>query len=322
MLIKIRNHEIEVDVPEEISIIDWKKPKPKVDELVACSPFREERHPSFSINLETGLWKDFGSDSDTWKQGNLIQLLAWHQNVSYEEIEEYLLEKYNVVINEVEGLELNINLQLENKKPKVFTREELAPYLFRKKSYLLNRGVSEEIQKKFIVGYDKKSNAVAFFWLDAFTGQVVNVKFRSTKGKQFYYIRGGQPIRNHIFGLYQAIKEESKKVYIVESEIDALYLWSMGIPAVALGGSYLSPAQKRLLLLSGIETFVIATDADNAGKRIKESLKKELSGMVELFEVTLPDYAKDINDVKQEDMKKVTDSEEPITLHMNLQLKV
>ena len=319
-MIKIRGHEIEINVLEEIEGFDWKKPKIKVDEMVACSPFREERHPSFSINLDNGMWFDFGSDSDIWKKGNLIHLLSFFHNVSYEEIEDYLLEKYNIVINEVEGLDLNINIQLEKEKPKTFTRKELKPYLFRKKSYLLNRGVSEEIQKKFIVGYDRNSDAVAFLWLDAFTGHVVTVKFRSTRGKQFYYIEGGQQVRKHVFGLYHTIREKCKKVYIVESEIDALYLWSNGIPAIALGGSYLSPAQKRLLLLSGIESFVIASDNDNAGTRLKESIIKELSGFCELLEITFPNYANDINDVKQEDIKKVTDSEEPITLKLNLQL--
>src|SRR5699024_1935235 len=122
------------------------------------SPFRDERKPSFYINLDTGLWVDHGAETDSWKKGNIISLLSFLNNVSYEETEDYLLEKYNVVVTEVEGLELNINIQMEEKKPKFFTAQDLKPYLFRKKSYLLNRGVSEEIQKKFVVGYDKKSD--------------------------------------------------------------------------------------------------------------------------------------------------------------------
>ncbi len=315
---KIRNHEIEIDVAEEIEGFDWQKAETHGDEYKACSPFRDERNPSFYINLETGLWVDHGASEDYWKKGNLISLLSFLQNVTYEEIEDYLLEKYNVVITDVEEKELKINIQLGEAPPKVFTREELAPYLYRNKTYLLNRGVSEETQKKFVVGYDRTSKAIALLWLDSITGKVVNVKFRSIKGKQFYYIRGGQPVSNHVFGLYQAIKAGAKKLYIVESEIDALYLWSNGIPASALGGSNLSPMQKRRLLLSGIESFVIATDNDGAGERIKEALKQELNGQAEVLEVALPEYANDINDVKQEDIKKVTDSEEPVTLQMNL----
>lgn len=316
---KIRGHSIDVDVAEEIEPFGWEKYETHGDEFQACSPFRDERKPSFYINLESGLWVDHGADSDSWKKGNLISLLSYMNNVSYEETEDYLLEKYNVVINEVEGLTLNMNLQLGEDKPKVFTRDELKPYLFRRKDYLLNRGVSEEIQKKFVVGYDKAQKAVAFFWLDSMTGEVVTIKFRSTKGKQFYYIRGGQPVRNHVFGLYQAIQGDYKKVYIVESEIDALYLWSNNIPAVALGGSYLSPKQKRRLFLSGIKSFVIATDNDSAGNRIRKSLIKELNGQVQLLQVDLPEYAKDINDVQQTDLKTVVYSEKQIEIKIDLQ---
>lgn len=316
----IREHEIEVDVLEELDLFEWEKVRKHGAEFQACSPFRNERKPSFYINLETGMWIDHGAEDETWKKGNLISLLSFLHNISYEETETMLLERYNVIIDDVEGMELNINIQMDDVPPKTFTRDELKDYLFRNKAYLLSRGVSEEVQKQFIVGYDKKSKAVAFFWMDAFTGKVVNVKFRSTKGKQFYYIRGGQPVSKHVFGLYQVIQNKCGKAYIVESEIDAMYLWSMGIPAIALGGSYLSADQKRKLLLSGVETFVIATDADKAGERIKASLIKELAGHVELLKVTLPDYAKDINEVKPEDIKKVTDSEEPITLKVNLTL--
>jgi DNA primase len=315
----IREHDIDIDVMEELEAFEWRNAKPvHGDEFQACSPFRDERKPSFYINIDTGLWTDHGAEDDAWKKGNLISLLSFMENISYEEVEERLLEKYGKIITDVEGMELNINIQMGEAPPRIFTKDELKPYLIRKKEYLLSRGISEAIQKKFIIGFNKQSNAIAFFWLDAFTGKVVNVKFRSTKGKQFFYERGGQPISKHVFGLYQVIKDGCKKVYIVESETDALYLWTYGIPAVALGGSYLSAEQKRKLLLSGVESFVLATDNDKAGRRIRASLEEELAGFVKLLEVTIPDYAKDVNEVKPEDIKKVTDSEEPITLKMNL----
>lgn len=322
-MIKVRGIELDVDVLEELNEFEWKKSRVVGDEFEACSPFREENRPSFYVNIHTGLFKDFGAEDENWKQGNFISLLSYLHNISYEEAENYLLEKYRVVIDDVEGLELKINLQMDKKEEeKYFTREELKPFLFRKKDYLLKRGISEEIQKKFVVGYWKERKAVAFFWLDAFAGKVVNVKFRSIKGKQFFYIRGGQPVRKHVFGLYHVIKEGHKKAWIVESEIDALYLWSMGIPAVALGGSHLSKEQKRKLLLSGVETFVIATDADKAGIRIKESIIKELGVLVELEEVELPDYAKDVNEVKPEDMLKVIESVKPVNIKINLHYNV
>jgi DNA primase len=51
-------------------------------------------------------------------------------------------------------------------------------------------------------------------------------------------------------------------VYVVESEIDCLYLWSHGKPAIALGGSNMSQVQRQLILRSPIKTLVLSTDND------------------------------------------------------------
>lgn len=295
---KIRDYEIDIDVFDEISNYEWKNGRRKGEEFICCSPFRDEQHPSFSINLETGLWIDFGSDDDYWKKGNFTKLIAFLENISPEEAEEMLLDSYGLVVDDTDSLELNINIQMES-EAKYFSKDELRPYLFRNREYLLKRGISDEIMKLFVVGYDKEKEAVAFFWMDAKTGKVAAIKFRSIKGKQFYYMEGGQPVRNHIFGLYQVMQRKYKEVFIVESEIDALYLWSLPtpIPAIALGGSNFSEKQKQLLLMSGIESLVIATDNDSAGYRIKMQLIRELGGHFNLKQLCLPPYAKDVNDV-------------------------
>jgi DNA primase len=311
---RIRNLEVDVDIYEELMNYSWNHGDRKGDEFVCCSPFREEQHPSFSINLETGLWIDFGSQDEYWKKGSFIKLLAFLENISYEEAEEMLLDAYGIHFDDEEELVLNINIQELEAKPKEFTREELKPYLFRNKQYLLKRGISEEIMKKFVVGYDKEKQAVAFFWRDNKTGKVVTVKFRSTKGKQFYYIDGGQPVKNHIFGLYEVKQGGYKEVFIVESEIDALYLWSIGVPAIALGGSNLSEAQRRLLLLSGIETMVLAVDNDKAGYKIKQQLIKELSGYLNIKELYIPPYAKDVNDLSKHELLNYVENIEDVEM--------
>lgn len=40
------------------------------DELLMCSPLREDHNPSFSVNLEKGCWNDFA----TGKSGTLTEL--------------------------------------------------------------------------------------------------------------------------------------------------------------------------------------------------------------------------------------------------------
>ena len=314
-MMKIRDYEIDIDIYDIISAYEWRKGRRKGDEFICCSPFRDEQHPSFSINLDTGLWIDFGSDDDFWKKGNLIKLLAYLENCSMEEIETTYLELYGLMVSDADSLELSINIQ-ETGPAKTFSREELKPYLYRYRPYLLKRGITDEIMKKFVVGYDKETQAVAFFWMDADTGKVVAVKFRSIKSKQFYYLDGGQEVRNHLFGLYQLKQEGHKIAYIVESEIDALYLWSLGVPAVALGGSTLSENQRRLLLLSGIETLVIATDNDKAGYRIAREICRELGGHLTLKKLYIPPYAKDVNDLAPNELLNYVNHLEDIPLQM------
>jgi DNA primase len=311
---KIRGIEVDVDILEELNRFSWKKARVRGDEFLACSPFREERHPSFSVNLQTGLFIDFGNPDEFWRKGNFIKLLAFLENITFEEAEEMLLESYGINLDTADSLELSLNLELEKPKPKIFTVDELRPYLYRHKSYLLRRGISEEIMKKFVVGYDKEQQAVAFFWQDAKTGKVVNVKFRSIKGKQFYYIEGGQPIRHHIFALYHVIKEGHKEVFIVESEIDALYLWTHGYPAIAIGGSNLTEEQKELLLMSGIETLILATDNDTVGRSIRKSIIKNLGGYMNLKNFPFPEHAKDVNDLTPEELHRCVKEIEDVNI--------
>lgn len=297
----VRGIEIPVDVAEEIGRFNWDRGKHKGAEFVCCSPFRDEKHPSFSINLETGLWIDFGSYNDSWKKGNLVRLLSFLENVSEEEVEDALLAAYGIAVDSADDRPLVLNLQ-EPEAPKTFNRLDLQPYLHRKTGYLESRGISKETQATFVIGYDQEQDAVAFFWRDAFTGKVVNVKFRSVKGKQFYYIKGGQQVKNHLFGLYNVIQENHQHIFAVESEIDCMYLWEHGIPAVAIGGSYLSTVQAALLKRSGVESLVIATDNDEAGNRLREQIKRDLSGTLIIKDLQLPE-GYDVNDLTPNELR-------------------
>lgn len=313
-MIKIRGHELDIDVYEEISNYEWERGSRKGEEYVCCSPFRDETNPSFSINLDTGLWIDFGSTDDYWKRGNLVKLISFLENVTFEEAEDMLLEAYGIAVDKFEDEELIINIQTKKQPPKTFTKEELKPYLFRNKSYLARRGISEEVMKEFVVGYDKEKEAVAFFWRDWKTGKVVNAKFRSINSKVFYYLKNGQQIRNHLFGLYNVIKGGYKEVYLVESEIDCLYLWTLGLPAIAIGGSNFTEEQKRKLLLSGIETLVLATDRDKVGFTIRKQIIRELGGMLHLKELFIPPYAKDVNDLNKHELLNCVETVEKYKL--------
>jgi DNA primase len=299
------DYELPVDILEELNNFDWYRATVKTGEMVACSPFREERSPSFSINLDTGLWIDFGSD-DLYSKGNLILLLSYLRNETPYEVEDYLLDKYGIDLSDVDKLTLDFNLSFETKTETIISLEEYKQYAFRS-PYLASRGISEKTQRAFKVGYDRASKAVAFAWQDI-KGNIINVKFRSTKSKKFFYYPTGQALRNHIYGMYFIYKLNCETAYLVESEIDALYLWSNGYPAIALGGSKISDKRKQLILRSPIKKLILATDNDAVGREIREKVTNMFIGYKDVHEVTLPDNVKDVNDLPPEQLKVVVEN--------------
>lgn len=249
--------------------------KVTADKLISCSPFREERHPSFAVNLENGTWIDSGSISSNSK-GNLIQLLALLREETTEETADHLLDSYSLLRRDTDGLMLDMSFLDKKKNDRVFTTKELQKYAFRH-VYLEGRGISEKTQRLFRIGYDKHNAAVVMPWADVY-GNIVNIKFRSIRHKQFWYAAEGQPVSNHLYGLYQYNQQDKRTLWIVESEIDCMKLWTLDIPAVALGTAHLSRRQKKLLLNCSAETLVISTDNDKAGRDCCRQLSEELAG--------------------------------------------
>lgn len=304
-------YELPVDVLEELNYYDWHRARVKPEEMVACSPFRDEGSPSFSINLETGLWIDFGSH-DNYSKGNLINLLSFLRNETPSEVEDYLLEKYGIDLSDTDKLELNIDFNIDTKVDTVISMEEYNQYAFRS-PYLAGRGISEKVQRAFKVGFDKKNNAVSFAWHDI-EGNIINVKFRSINSKVFFYHPDGQQLRNHIYGMYFIYKMKPETIYLVESEVDCLYLWSHGYPAIALGGSKISERRRQLLLRCPAKRIVLCTDNDSEGRGIREKVTGMLMGYKELHGITFPDFAKDVNDLSPEQLKDVVDNDTPVNL--------
>lgn len=305
------DYEIEVDVMEELNPYDWNRARIKPDEMVSCSPFRNDGSPSFSINLTTGLWIDFGSD-DYMSKGNLTSLLSFLRNETPNEVDSYLLDKYGIDLSDITKLSLNIDFNIETKVDTVISTEVYQQYAYRS-PYLATRGISEKVQRAFKVGYDKKGKAIALAWTDI-KGNIVNIKFRSVNTKRFYYYPTGQAIRNHIFGMHFVYKMKCERVFLVESEIDALYMWSNGLPAIALGGSNISDKQKQLIQRSPIKDLVIATDNDRVGREIREKVIKAFIGYKELHDLDLPESVKDVNELEPTALKELAKNTTPVSI--------
>lgn len=154
-------------------------------------------------------------------------------------------------------------------------------------NYHTKRGLSEEIIKKFNLGYIPN-------WRHPKAPENVptSPRFIIPTSKSSYLARDTRDLKDipnnqknytkskvgktQIFNL-EALKEATKPVYIVEGEIDAMSIEEVGGHAIALGG--VSNINKLLEILSKEkpeQPLILALDTDKTGKQATETLENGL----------------------------------------------
>ena len=318
---RIRNIEVPVNIWAELEpyLDHFGDYRIRGDKLQACSPFRYERHPSFAVNLENGTWIDSGSPTDLYHKGNFVALLAYLRQEEYQDTEMYLFQAYHVMLEDTERLQLKIELQQESTVGVTYEWFKDFPQLQFRHPYLLKRGITKEVQRLFCIGFDKEHEAIAMPWFNS-DKKAINVKFRSIRYKQFFYLQDGQLTRNYVYGLPQCKALGYKDVAIVESEIDCMYLWSNGIPAVAMGHAGINKNQIQLLLNAGIETVTFASDNDEAGERFRIEMRKKLPKLFTCYELEIPYMYKDVNNIPQRELKQLQENRRLSNISLSIRL--
>jgi len=267
-LVWVGNQRIDVDLEEELNQFHWERERWTDEKLTACSPFRYDKSPSFFVNLTdigtleiSGSWKDSGGGTS----GNFTELMAHLMDTDYESALEYLLERYAPVAYE-EAKKLHPWKDIKEFKP-------LHKVSGTTSTYLLNRGISFETQLR--LNSILVSDHVSFDWCNPM-GEIMARKYRRTDSKVFSYEKDGYRINQCLFGIDQVYSSKATTLWICEAEIDALTVWENGYASVALGGSSISDRQAEMILQSGVQRIVIASDNDKAGKDLSKKIQKKL----------------------------------------------
>lgn len=294
-IIRINGYSIDVNIEEELRQYSWHRARWTPTKLVASSPFRTDNAPSFFVNLETGGWADSGSLDPEYMSGNFVKLLGYLRGAGEAEATEYLLEKYGVLY------ELKPDKPIRIPAPKVRTnkRQEIALTESTVKPaispYLLSRGITEEVQTEYGIGYNPQNRGyTAIPWHYHDTGEIANVKYRSTSNKHFFYEPDAKPVSELLYGLYQA--KDSEHIIVVEGEIDALSWAVAGLRSVAIGGAYISDRQAELMQRAGFKRIYLAGDNDEQGRKLNEHVAGYMRGYAEIYTIDY-DKEKDANDI-------------------------
>src|ERR1700739_4655967 len=126
---------------------------------VGLSPFSNEKTPSFTVSPAKGFFKDFSSA----KGGSAVTFLMEHEKFTYPEALKWLAKKYGIEGEETgEAFE---NKEEENHRESLMIVSAYASKFFHESlletdegkniglSYFKERGFSNEIIKKFELGY-------------------------------------------------------------------------------------------------------------------------------------------------------------------------
>ena len=292
---RIRGQELDIDFIEELDMYTFDKVRIRDNKLQSCSPFRPDTKPSFAVNLENGTWIDSGADFDHMKKGNFVSLLALLRDTDYEEVEDYLIDKYGIKYDNADDLDLKLHLDLNIEDNAEFNGDMF--YIYSR--YLDKiRGIDDHIQRLFNTTQEVIDGieCVGIGWCNMH-GRLINIKYRGIHDKKFWYAKNGKPIKNHLFGMDLYIKHRTPELWIVEGEIDAMYLWTLGKRAVALGRGSVNDKQLDLLKVCGAETIVIATDNDKVGKAVGQVIKDELKMYFNIKQFKHPEGIKDVNEL-------------------------
>jgi DNA primase len=285
---------MDIDYRAELEKYPWIKPRWASDKLIAASPFRYDKSPSFFVSLTgeyAGCFGDSGAYDQEFVSGNFVKLLSFLRNETYEETEEYLRGEYGWQDASEDGNVklIPINLRIQRARQSL-SADILAKYTA-DYMYLKTRGISAEIQMQMGVLYNPQQKAAVIPWFSA-NRHLCNVKFRSTYSKIFWYERGGRPIRELVYGIDRA----GPTTVICEAEIDAMSWMEAGYAAVAVGGASFNKWKRDIVLRSPIEELIIVTDNDKAGGKLRREIEEAMKGHVRVRQAYVRADCKDANE--------------------------
>lgn len=205
-----------------------------------------------------------------------------------------LLRCETAFVSEVRYLP-EIVLDKKTEEKAILDESELKKYSYYH-NYMWKRKLTKEVVDRFEVGYDPKQNMLVFPVRDE-KGILRFLTGRSVTSHRFMIPEDAD---KPVYLLYYMLQNNIKRVAVAESQINALYMNSLGIPCVGLFGTG-SYTQIETLRKSGIRIFDLYYDGDESGdkgiKRFIENIGNEV-----IVNVHRLPRGKDVNDLSYEEI--------------------
>lgn len=272
-----------------------------------CCPFHNEKTPSFSVSEDKGFYHCFGCG----EHGDIISFVMKSENVDFKEAIKELADMAGMKLPEIkqktqQQIEAEENyIKITDNAAKIYQDLLYTDSGKIALDYIKKRGFSDEMIKKYRIGYAPKNNIISSKFnnikIDKLTStglvrvgeygpydffrdklmfpifnahnQIVAFSGRSLDGSEPKYINTSDTELFHkrqtIFGFNfarEAIHRQNRSI-IVEGQIDAIQMQNHGFPeTVAPLGTALTEDHIAILCKSN-RNIIFCFDGDNAGQK-------------------------------------------------------
>ena len=278
----------------------------------------QERKPSFGVNGEIDKCHCFSCSWSGTIEEMISELYGYQDEGKFGK--RWLIKRFNTVEietrpNIMDGFNgrnikndilvgrcsSNIPDKISDNQDTFISDEELDKYRYIH-PYMYERKMDDRVIEIFDIGYDKETECITFPIRDK-NGNCLFIARRSVNTKFFSYPQG---VEKPLYGLYELyqLDEFPKEIYICESMIDAITIWThQNKYAIALNGLG-NDLQFSQLNNMPNRTFILATDNDSAGIKARIRLKKYITNKI-IKEIILPSNRKDINECTYDELENI-----------------
>lgn len=266
------------------------KGRPSGSNLNTTCPMHHDNHPSFSINLERGVYNCFSKCGG----GTIDQLVQQILGCSYLEAHRYILD-----FSETHAISFNKILE---DKPKVVEIMDSGVLIFDAwgPGWWRDRGFDEEDIWNWNIQYEPSTNAMVIPVADGF------IKRYPPESLMRYQYSEGLPKKSILFGYDRLLEKIGKidHILLTEGSLDAIWGVKYGYDTVAILGSSISKEQIKKLAWLNPKEVVLAFDNDKAGWNAAVQATKLMKDKFHLSYLKIPNGKNDLQQLTKEELDK------------------
>lgn len=228
--------------------------------LTGLCPFHGDKKPSFSVNLENGLYKCFSCGAE----GNYLSFVAAQKGISTKDayieiLREHGLDERGVKIGTKQQLAVQEHYTVDD-----YAKEKALPADWLREFWRMNEGTDKSVGAFLRIPYfDAEQNQLLF-----------RKRYPKGASKRFAWSNGaaGKLVPYGIW-LIEKIREAGYCV-LCEGESDTQTLWKLGIPALGVPGATTFKAEWAAQL-AGLKLY-LHIEPDAGGQTFRKCLLRKL----------------------------------------------